>query len=59
MKRQQLTLIKVKVNENQRTKLINLWITKLPSKYKEVSKTYDPANTIIFANADIVDKPEQ
>ena len=40
MERQQLTLIKVKVNENQLTDKENMttsWITKLASKYKEVA----------------------
>ena len=39
--------------------MINSWITKLASKYKEVATIYDPANTIVFANKDIVDKPVQ
>ena len=42
-------LIKVKVNENQLTdkgNMINSWVTKLASKYKEVEKIYDPANLI-------------
>ena len=39
--------------------MMNSWITKLASKYKEVATIYDPANTIIFAHVNIVGKPEQ